>query len=650
MQLLFLKHKENQAMKNIIYCSMAYLIALSSMAEAQGAGYALQFDGVDDYVMTANVATQPDTYTIMLFFKTASTNGGVLIGANENQDGSGGKGDRRIYINSSGQVYFGVYSSGVQTVNSSASFNDGRWHHVAAQQSSGGMKLFIDGNLVGSNAVTNDDITFSKYWIFGYTSMIGDWPSLPSNFHFGGTIDEVSIWNVALSESQIQSYMHGPPIGMESGVLYSWHFDEGTGVTTRDASGNGNNGTLVNGPTWVPASIPATSAPKNLTAVAGNETVSLKWNKNSEMDFLRYGVYGGTSPHPSAKIDSTTGGVTDTSKVIAGLTNGTTYSFRITAIDSKGNESAYSNEVNATPRARKHGDANNSGSVAPDDATAILRMCVGLDDEPALGTDAFYGADANNSGNISPVDASWVLYYVINDEYPNHSLPKASASSAIAFGKASVSAVEDKGQVIDVPLMLTNSGSVISAYVDLNIDNSVADVKYVNASLPEGSSMLYNYKNSALRIAIAGIHELANGTMVTIGISLKNKEAKLDISGFAQLNDNENITLGNTSIREIPTSYSLQNNYPNPFNPTTTLKYQIPENTHVRFVVYNMLGQVVRTLVDQPQEAGYYSVQWDGKNDYGVSVTSGIYVYRISAVRDGQAGSFVAAKKMNLIK
>jgi flagellar hook assembly protein FlgD len=110
------------------------------------------------------------------------------------------------------------------------------------------------------------------------------------------------------------------------------------------------------------------------------------------------------------------------------------------------------------------------------------------------------------------------------------------------------------------------------------------------------------------------------------------------------LNDNEEITLGNTSIREIPTSFAIQNNYPNPFNPTTTVKYQIPENTHVRLVVYNMLGQRVRTIVDQPREAGYYSVQWDGKNDYGVSITSGIYVYRI------QAGSFVAARKMNLIK
>jgi hypothetical protein len=295
------------------------------------------------------------------------------------------------------------------------------------------------------------------------------------------------------------------------------------------------------------------------------------------------------------------------------------------------------------PSTRKRGDVNGNG-VDPGDATSILRICVGLDTEPAPGTDAFYGADANADGTISPVDASWVLYYLVNDEYPNHTLPKISGTGGVSFAKATATTDENKDQVIELPLVLSKSSGVISAFVNINIDNSIADVKYVKAKLPEGSSMLYNYKNSVLKIAIAGIHELANGNLVNIGIHLKNKETKLEVSGFSQLNDNEKVRLENTSVREIPTSFALQNNYPNPFNPTTTIKYQIPENAHVRLVVYNMLGQRVRTIVDQPQEAGYYSVQWDGRNDYGESVSSGIYVYRI------KAGSFITSKKMNLIK
>ena len=97
------------------------------------------------------------------------------------------------------------------------------------------------------------------------------------------------------------------------------------------------------------ATPPAT--PQNLTAAAGNSKVTLKWNKNTESDFLRYRVYGGTSANPKTKIDSTAGGTTDTIKAIPGLNNGTTYSFRITAVNNAGLESGFSNEVNATPNA-----------------------------------------------------------------------------------------------------------------------------------------------------------------------------------------------------------------------------------------------------------------------------------------------------------
>ncbi len=93
----------------------------------------------------------------------------------------------------------------------------------------------------------------------------------------------------------------------------------------------------------------APSAPQNLTAYSGDQIVTLKWSKNTESDFLRYHIYGGTSSSPTTKIDSTTGSISDTTRTVGGLTNGTTYYFRITAVDSAGLESGYSNEVNAKP-------------------------------------------------------------------------------------------------------------------------------------------------------------------------------------------------------------------------------------------------------------------------------------------------------------
>ncbi len=95
---------------------------------------------------------------------------------------------------------------------------------------------------------------------------------------------------------------------------------------------------------------------------------------------------------------------------------------------------------------------------------------------------------------------------------------------------------------------------------------------------------------------------------------------------------------------QIPTTFDISQNFPNPFNPTTTIKYQVPKSVDVTLNIYNILGQKVRTLVNKTMEPGYYKVVWDGTNDYGVKVASGIYLYRI------KAGDFVQTRKMILMK
>ncbi len=94
----------------------------------------------------------------------------------------------------------------------------------------------------------------------------------------------------------------------------------------------------------------------------------------------------------------------------------------------------------------------------------------------------------------------------------------------------------------------------------------------------------------------------------------------------------------------LPLTFDLKQNYPNPFNPTTVISYQIPNNQMVNLEIYDALGQKVRTLVNSGQEAGFYNVEWDGKNDFGASVTSGVYFYRI------HTDSFIKVMKMMLLK
>jgi hypothetical protein len=90
---------------------------------------------------------------------------------------------------------------------------------------------------------------------------------------------------------------------------------------------------------------------------------------------------------------------------------------------------------------------------------------------------------------------------------------------------------------------------------------------------------------------------------------------------------------------------SLGQNYPNPFNPTTTIRYSIAEAGHVSLRVYNVAGQLVRTLVDEHQAPGRVRpVTWDGRNSAGQSVSSGVYFYKLTTA------GFTKTRKMVLLK
>jgi len=95
-----------------------------------------------------------------------------------------------------------------------------------------------------------------------------------------------------------------------------------------------------------------------------------------------------------------------------------------------------------------------------------------------------------------------------------------------------------------------------------------------------------------------------------------------------------------TDLRQLV----LEQNTPNPFNPTTTIQFYLPEATQVELTVYNALGQAVKTLATGGLAAGQHQVVWNARDDHGSPVPSGIYIYRL------QAGSLVRQQKMVLLK
>ena len=107
------------------------------------------------------------------------------------------------------------------------------------------------------------------------------------------------------------------------------------------------------------------------------------------------------------------------------------------------------------------------------------------------------------------------------------------------------------------------------------------------------------------------------------------------------------LTVGGSGIdtpEGVPGSFALHQNHPNPFNPITNIRFDIPEISFARMDIYNILGQRVRTLFHDAVAPGYHSVQWNGKNDAGESLPSGMYMYKL------HAGTYVAMEKLVLLK
>jgi len=99
-----------------------------------------------------------------------------------------------------------------------------------------------------------------------------------------------------------------------------------------------------------------------------------------------------------------------------------------------------------------------------------------------------------------------------------------------------------------------------------------------------------------------------------------------------------------TAAGDSPKQFALLPNYPNPFNPSTTIRYELASRTHVDLRVFDVRGALVRTMVDGVKGAGAYSLEWNGRDDRGTAVSSGVYFYRLTA------GDFSDVRKMTLVK
>ncbi len=165
----------------------------------------------------------------------------------------------------------------------------------------------------------------------------------------------------------------------------------------------------------------------------------------------------------------------------------------------------------------------------------------------------------------------------------------------------------------------------------------------VNRNTNTATSFSANFSDVDSILAAAGV---AVGNTVKLYHRANTADGSLQSLGAI---DSVNVTRGLiVSVEEredgLPTTFALHGNYPNPFNPSTIILYDLPQANHVKLEIYNLLGKTVRTLVDAKEAPGFKHITWDGANDAGERVTSGIYIYRI------ETESFSATRKLTLLR
>jgi PKD repeat protein len=236
--------------------------------------------------------TAPDTFTAQLWVRTsgglaANKRGGRLLGFGDLQNGNSGHRDRHIYMDGSGRIFFGVRAQNnqVRTVNSAASYNNNQWHQVTATMGSAGMRLYVDGVLVGSRTDTTAGEAYLGYWRLGGDNL-GGWPSAPPTRNLIGSVDEVAIYPSALTAAQVQAQYVLGTTGAGGGGNQSptAAFTSSTSGLTASVNGSGSSdpdGSIASWAWSFGDGATATGATASRTyAAAGTYTVTLTVTDN----------------------------------------------------------------------------------------------------------------------------------------------------------------------------------------------------------------------------------------------------------------------------------------------------------------------------------------------------------------------------------
>ena len=227
--------------------------------------------------------------------------------------------------------------------------------------------------------------------------------------------------------------------------------------------------------------------------------------------------------------------------------------------------------------------------------------------------------------------------------YQSNSAGKMLAKQLPSIGKkVAVESAPDHFMI--TPPRGTKAVEVVLNYPVQDIDLSMASVEAVT----DQAITLTHVDTTSGSILIHSAQLKGNSAPIRIDVAHLQKELDIPIDISYQFigKNSETIGSGNAvhEIMPVPTEFALHNNYPNPFNPTTTIAYDLPQDGTVRLIIYDVMGREVTRLVNGFTPAGYHSVRWDARNKLGENVSAGVYFYHL------QSGAYVKTQKMVLLK
>ena len=245
-------------------------------------------------------------------------------------------------------------------------------------------------------------------------------------------------------------------------------------------------------------------------------------------------------------------------------------------------------------------------------------------------------SDANNDGiALTVADLVYLIRVMTGDAQP--------------YPKLAPNAVE-----ASVGMLVNHSaaGVAVTSTVDLGAGYFVFDYSGYEIGEPQlingasGMSVKYGAENGQIKVLVYSFDKdakIAAGTGNIFVIPIHG-EGTISLRETQLADYYGNSLRVATGLPALPTAYDLHQKYPNPFNAATTILYELPAAGHVTIDVFNVLGQKVTTLMDAEETAGIHSAVWNGTDERGNVVSSGMYLYRMTA------GDFTAEKKMVLLK